>query len=479
MRFEDSKPLDSSRMSAQAWQPGDMKATPFFSRLGVKHGIVLSILVMLAMTIIGALMMRGTLNEIELRSQDKGRAIANSLNSMVLDSLGDREKLTRYFNDIERLEDIDYIQIVNVSGKVDISSASRPGLRPPQILRPDWLDNLNSEHVLDRTAMAVPWNEQGDTLDKQGIDVFVVLLANAEKASDEEIRSARHLRIGINFDDVVNQRTPRLILQMLVVTMIVAMAMVIGLLLLLAHILRPLKELHKGLQEVARGNLDYEVPVYSHDEVGQVVRAFNAANARLRVAFERIEELATQDPLTSLPNRRVFDERLSSEAARSRRYGHPFGVIILDLDKFKTVNDRFGHPAGDEVLRCIAKTIEASVRETDLPARIGGEEFGIILPESGVEEVHGVAEKLRAAVEETSLPHRNGLPEGLRITISAGAACSAGHLVTPESMLAAADAALYRSKGEGRNRTTMAQRVANKTSIMKQVEDKDEPEFGR
>ena len=162
--------------------------------------------------------------------------------------------------------------------------------------------------------------------------------------------------------------------------------------------------------------------------------------------------------------RRAFDERLSAEAARSRRYGHPFGVIILDLDHFKQVNDRFGHPAGDEVLKFVAKTVDANVRETDLAARIGGEEFAVILPESVIEDVRAVAEKLREAVGEGMIKPVEA-PDGIRITLSAGAACSAGHLVTPESIVAAADAALFRSKNEGRNRVTIAPPSAGRTQV--------------
>ena len=141
-------------------------------------------------------------------------------------------------------------------------------------------------------------------------------------------------------------------------------------------------------------------------------------------------------------------------------------LIVMDLDKFKNVNDTYGHPVGDEVLKYVAKMVEISIRETDVPARIGGEEFAIILPETNFQDVNAVAEKLRNAVAERGV-HPDGFSGMIKVTISAGAACSQGHLVTPEAMMAAADAALYQSKNDGRNRVTMAARVAGKSNFMK------------
>jgi diguanylate cyclase (GGDEF)-like protein len=341
------------------------------------------------------------------------------------------------------------------------------GLRTPVPLQADWINKLHEKVTVDRTALAEPWTADG--LGK-GVDVFVALVDEFATASPEKIQNAEHLRIGINFDDVVRTDKPRVFREMLMFTIVVAFVMVVGLIVFLAYVLRPLRQLHLGLRALARGDLDYEVPVYSRDEVGQVVQAFNATTARLKAAFEQIEALATRDPLTGLPNRRLFDERLVSEAARSRRYGHPFGLIVMDLDKFKSINDTYGHPAGDEVLKYVAKMVEISIRETDVPARNGGEEYAIILPETNFDDVHAVAEKLRAAVAEHNV-RPDMISQSIRVTLSAGAACSQGHLVTPEAMVAAADAALYQSKNEGRNRVTMAPRVAGKSNMLRKIEE--------
>ena len=449
-----------------------LRRIPFFSRLGVKHGIVLTALVLMAMTIITAQQLRETLYEIERSAVDKGRTVAAAVAPLVLPALkrDDAIALRRYFSEITSVKDINYVQVADANGKVLVCNELKHGEMPPRPLHPGWLRHLKDGVKLDRHPVSVPWQEGA------GVDVFVALVEPGGGSSMDEIEAAPHLRIGINFDDVLQKDTPRVIRRMIIFTLIVATVMVLGLLILLGYILRPLRELHLGLKAVASGDLDYQVPIFSHDEVGRLAMAFNATAARLRAAFQRIEELATRDPLTNLPNRRTFDERLMAEAARSRRYGHPFGLIVMDLDRFKTVNDQYGHLAGDEVLKGVAKVIEASVRETDLPARIGGEEFAVILPESGEREVLSVAEKLRQAVSQLDLPAKSGLPSGIRITLSAGAACSAGHLVTPESIFSAADAALYKSKGEGRNRVTMAPLAAGKTDMIPRVDGAEEPE---
>ena len=448
--------------------PETGRSVPFFSRLGVKHGIIMAAFILMAMSLITVQQLRDTLREIELHAEEKGRAVAAAVAPLVLPALrtGNPEALKHYFDIIASGKNIEYVQVVDASGNAEVANNLVQGRRAPSRLNLGWIHFLNDQERLDRRAVPVPWKNG-----HSGVDVFVVLLEQPESAKLEDVLGAKHLRIGVNFDNVILEDTPRVIWRMVLFSLGVTAVMVGGLVVLLGYILRPLRELHIGLNAVAAGNLNYQMPVFSRDEVGRVVQSFNATILRLRTAFEQIEELATRDPLTNLPNRRSFDDRISIEAARSRRYGHPFGLIMMDLDHFKVINDTYGHPAGDEVLKYVAKLIEANVRETDLPSRIGGEEFAVILPETRFDEVQAVAEKLRAAVCQCDMPSKQGVPDGIRISLSAGAACSAGHLVTPESMIAAADAALLKSKREGRNRITLAPPMAGKTSIMRRVSD--------
>jgi diguanylate cyclase (GGDEF)-like protein len=166
---------------------------------------------------------------------------------------------------------------------------------------------------------------------------------------------------------------------------------------------------------------------------------------------EELARLAVTDPLSGLANRRRFMDVLRGEIERSRRSGKPFALLMLDIDHFKRVNDTYGHNVGDKVIIALARTIAAAVREIDTAARLGGEEFAVILPETGLAGALVVAERLRLAVQAMDVRAEDGAP--FRITVSLGAAeWSAG--AAPEELLRRADSALYASKTGGRNRVT-------------------------
>jgi two-component system cell cycle response regulator len=185
---------------------------------------------------------------------------------------------------------------------------------------------------------------------------------------------------------------------------------------------------------------------------------------RLQMELEEknreLELLTVTDPLTGLPNRRAFDKGLERELRRAERFKDPFGLAILDVDKFKAINDTFGHEVGDEVLKEIGRRLRDVCPAGDEVARIGGEEFGLILPRSVTEEMLTVTEQMRAAVSDT--PFRTSEGE-LGVTVSAGAACSGGEIGYDEhELFKAADEALYRSKTEGRNRVTLSTRKSSR-----------------
>ena len=174
---------------------------------------------------------------------------------------------------------------------------------------------------------------------------------------------------------------------------------------------------------------------------------------RLRDVTERrrleraLEELATTDPLTGMANRRRFDEALRSEAERCLRAGNPLTLMLLDIDHFKSVNDTYGHPVGDAVLKAVAAQCRAAVRDIDLVARVGGEEFAVLLIDVGLHEGRLVADRMRKVIEATQVDLPGLAP--LACTVSLGVAEFAGD---SQDLMARADAALYRAKAEGRNR---------------------------
>lgn len=166
--------------------------------------------------------------------------------------------------------------------------------------------------------------------------------------------------------------------------------------------------------------------------------------------LDTCEEAAFTDHLTSLANRRRFERQLEREASRSLRYNRKFCLLLVDIDNFKSVNDTYGHDAGDETIRRLAKTLQAGTRGIDLAARIGGEEFAVILPETELEGGFDVAERLRLAVEAMEIS-----PVG-HITASFGVAEFPLHAQAERELISVADAALYEAKRQGRNRVICA-----------------------
>ncbi|HLL77496.1 MAG TPA: diguanylate cyclase [Pyrinomonadaceae bacterium] len=174
------------------------------------------------------------------------------------------------------------------------------------------------------------------------------------------------------------------------------------------------------------------------------------ARARTLLDFKNYldtcEEAAFTDHLTGLANRRRFERQLEREVARTRRYSRPFCLLILDIDHFKRVNDTHGHEVGDDVLRRLANTLQAGTRGIDMAARIGGEEFAVVLTETDFERGMEVAERLRAAVKETAIPAVG------HVTVSVGLAEFGAATPDARTLFAAADSALYEAKRAGRDR---------------------------
>jgi len=178
-------------------------------------------------------------------------------------------------------------------------------------------------------------------------------------------------------------------------------------------------------------------------------------NARLHGIVQR---QAITDELTELANRRYFMEKLETELRRAERFDEPLALVFADLDDFKRVNDRFGHHVGDEVLRAFADVLRKRVRTIDLGARLGGEEFAVLLIETDLKGAEALAESLRVAVEALEVRVVGGPP--VHVTASFGiAAYPQTHAA--DELMTAADLALYRAKREGKNRVSVGDRRAD------------------
>ncbi|MDT8451666.1 MAG: GGDEF domain-containing protein [Gammaproteobacteria bacterium] len=182
-----------------------------------------------------------------------------------------------------------------------------------------------------------------------------------------------------------------------------------------------------------------------HFRLELTIAELEAENIEHQRLVEELEKLSITDPLTSIYNRRKFNELLATEIERSKRYQNSLSIIMCDIDHFKKINDTFGHDVGDRVIRKFSKQIHENIREIDMFARWGGEEFMILMPNVSVENAHSVAEKLRTVIEKTEIETADNF------TASFGVA----DLLlddTAETFIKRADQALYKAKRSGRNR---------------------------
>src|SRR3954447_17039007 len=194
------------------------------------------------------------------------------------------------------------------------------------------------------------------------------------------------------------------------------------------------------------------------------VRGTRRIEARMAAERAQFEALAHEDSLTGLPNKRAFDNRLNTELRRAAREYYPVALVVLDLDRFKQINDTWGHPVGDEALVKLAQHIEAELRAGDLCGRVGGDEFVLALVRADAHSAERVLGRLRTALEAVSVG-----PAGERLAFSAGIAEFPRHASTREALLECADSALYWGKANGRGRATVYSPAASDTGRPKAV----------
>jgi len=203
---------------------------------------------------------------------------------------------------------------------------------------------------------------------------------------------------------------------------------------------------------------DYVTKPFCADEllarIGVGVRILDLER-RLSESLAREETLAYRDSLTGLPNRRALCDLAHAEIVRAVRARSNVGVIMVDLDDFKTINDRFGHATGDEALRRVAGALQENRRGYDFTGRWGGDEFLVVLPGATTEQAAQVAERIRAAIHDIELPVAGGSPASVRASLGVASACPGESSIGLDELLARADDAMYRTKRSGGNRVVL------------------------
>lgn len=206
----------------------------------------------------------------------------------------------------------------------------------------------------------------------------------------------------------------------------------------------------RGLSQVQREALTaLSRQVVAQLELRRQLKELQDSERRLEAALARLEVLSSTDSLTGLYNRRALDGQLETEFERAQRYNLDLSFLMIDVDRFKQFNDRFGHPAGDDMLRQVGSCLQNNARAPDFVARYGGEEFSIILPNTGREAALAIADRFRHLV--ATLPAPTPMTISIGISSLPAAAPEVVRMADPQALVTAADAALYQAKKDGRN----------------------------
>jgi diguanylate cyclase (GGDEF)-like protein len=257
------------------------------------------------------------------------------------------------------------------------------------------------------------------------------------------IHLARAVKARATTTAAAQQRQLSLLVWSWAATLLVASAILAA---IVYSIVRPSRELGRAVQRLGRGDLSVRLDGSARDELGAVAVYLNAMASRFATRKQVLESEAHQDALTRLPNRRAVLAALESASAASANTGEPVSVLMIDVDHFKQVNDRFGHAAGDAALQWLAKQMRETLRERDVLGRYAGDEFLVVLPGASREQALGIAERLSTDAREAAAAD----PRKPSITI--GVATSDGNTEAADALIDAADQALYQGKSFGRAR---------------------------
>ena len=383
-----------------------------------------------------------TTREIKIAAIYKGQAIAEALKGEVAYGLQSHNFPNLDFT-FRRLSssrnDIAYVFLTDLNGTVLADSEQeKDGLILADPVTKASLASASGRVQFERLDM----EGQGEISDL--CDVSVPIIVHGKRAAT--------LRIGVSLTQYLLANGPRIRWKIALFALPFALLSMLFALKLSQSFTRPLQYLAQAVSEVSHGNYSVQLPLDRRDELGEVAQAFNKMALHLKENFAKVSEMANRDGLTGLYNARFFQEALSREMERTKRSGRPLSLIIFDADRFKRINDRYGHPAGDQILQHISRIGRSVLRGYDVLARYGGEEFIAMLTDTtGVQGVI-LGERLRKMIEQR--PYMTEEGDAIKVTISVGVA-QARAPYEKKDIISQADQALYRAKETGRNKVLL------------------------
>jgi diguanylate cyclase (GGDEF)-like protein len=251
--------------------------------------------------------------------------------------------------------------------------------------------------------------------------------------------------------DIHNKKIASIFDKLLVVFLLAFILSVLMFYMVLKKIIIPIKTLQENILKYTNGVDVEEKKIYYSDEIGMMTENFYEMKEKLDKKYELLEEIAMKDALTKIANRHLFFKLSSELCSLSKRFNTPMALLMIDIDHFKKINDTYGHPIGDEILKHIVSLVNKQIRSSDVFARFGGEEFVVLLPHTELEAAREIAQKLCSQIEKT--PYENDKIK-VNVTVSIGIALYRNDEDIEET-IQRADKALYRAKEGGRNRVEL------------------------
>jgi diguanylate cyclase (GGDEF)-like protein len=245
----------------------------------------------------------------------------------------------------------------------------------------------------------------------------------------------------------IDERTMPLILLLFITSLAIN---AIAIVFIIRSVVIPTHLLARAAHIYARGSLAYRIPLDSNNEIGELARTFNYMAEKLESNYTVLKDMAIRDGLTGMLNHHEFQRRLLWEVKRAGRYKRGLSLLMMDIDRFKNLNDTYGHQAGDIVLKAMGEYLRNAIRSSDEAARYGGEEFALIMPETPAETAFITAQRIGAEIALLPIAIAEGVT--VNVTMSIGVATFPRDASTKEELVAVADRRMYKAKGLGRNR---------------------------